>query len=107
MSGEAKDLIKKMMKVNPKERLDIKQCLDHPWFKKSIQNEINLDNKILSNLEDYSKLSNLNKVVMNLIVKILPDEHIEALTELFHKIDTDHSGTIEYEELKHALDEMK
>jgi len=31
-SEEAKDLIRKLLKVNPAERLPLNECLEHPWF---------------------------------------------------------------------------
>jgi len=33
ISGQAKDLIKKLLVVNPKQRLTAKQALEHEWFK--------------------------------------------------------------------------
>ena len=32
VSSEAKDLIKKLLTVNPKERLSITKALEHPWM---------------------------------------------------------------------------
>lgn len=33
ISDGAKDLVRKILQVDPKKRLTIKQCLDHPWIK--------------------------------------------------------------------------
>lgn len=32
LSAEARDLIHKMLKVNPKRRLSVEECLAHPWI---------------------------------------------------------------------------
>ena len=33
MSGEAIDLLKKMLKSKPEKRITIQQIFDHPWIK--------------------------------------------------------------------------
>ena len=36
VSGEAKDLIQKMMEMNAKKRLSALDVLNHPWFRKNL-----------------------------------------------------------------------
>ncbi len=40
---------------------------------------------------------------MQVIASNLPPEEIEGLRELFRALDTDHSGTISFEELRDGL----
>eukprot|EP00300_Choanocystis_sp_HF-7_P005770 c14261_g2_i1.p1 GENE.c14261_g2_i1~~c14261_g2_i1.p1 ORF type:complete len:141 (+),score=35.33 c14261_g2_i1:122-544(+) len=37
ISEEAKDLISKLLEVNPRKRLTIKQALEHPWISRKTQ----------------------------------------------------------------------
>jgi len=37
ISTEAKDLINMIFNINPNERPSASQCLNHPWFKKTLQ----------------------------------------------------------------------
>ena len=33
VSGEAKDLIRKLLTVDPRERITVSEALEHPWMK--------------------------------------------------------------------------
>ena len=49
ISNEAKDFITKLLEKDLKKRIEMKEALEHPWFKKfNLQNEIN-DNNIAVN----------------------------------------------------------
>ena len=54
ISSECKDLISKLLVVNPKERLTASQALKHPWFK--TQNDTilaDIDNEIINRLKNF------------------------------------------------------
>lgn len=38
ISEEAKDFIKLLINIQPKQRLNAQQALKHPWFQKTLQN---------------------------------------------------------------------
>ena len=45
ISDEAKDFITKLLEKDLKKRIEMKEALEHPWFKKfHLQNEINENN---------------------------------------------------------------
>ncbi|KAJ5924717.1 calcium/calmodulin-dependent protein kinase [Penicillium verhagenii] len=39
VSDGAKDLVSRLLTINPEERLSIKECLDHPWMRETEDNE--------------------------------------------------------------------
>ena len=41
VSNEAKDLIKKLLAYDPKERISAAEALQHPWFKIQVQEPAN------------------------------------------------------------------
>ena len=69
ISEDAKDLIKKLLVVDPKQRLTPEQILNHKWLLKTDHNKANLDMK-----EQYINYKNKNKiknvVMANFIIKL-------------------------------------
>lgn len=53
VSNDAKNLIKKILKVDPNERPSIEEILDDPWFKnKTIGNEIIINEDVVNKLKN-------------------------------------------------------
>lgn len=96
-----------MLEVNTKKRLTATQCLDHEWFSKAEamkgDDEDPLDIDMLKNLKEYEGQSLLKKAALSVFVKTLTAKQIGKLKEAFEKIDTDHTGYIDAEELSEAM----
>ena len=80
ISYEANDLINKMLRLNPKERITIEEILRHPWLKNvDIKNRQKLNlftsaEKALLAKYDVNYLSSPQKVIFYLlIIRILKD----------------------------------
>lgn len=56
VSNQCNDLIKKMLKVNPRDRISIENILNHPWMKLADKSRLNLDKE---NLEQLPSLEGL------------------------------------------------
>lgn len=59
-SEEAKDLIHKMLELNPDKRYSAKQCLSHPWFEKmaqEIQPDKNIDSKVMETIANFKGMT--------------------------------------------------
>ncbi|GFZ03230.1 calcium-dependent protein kinase 15 [Actinidia rufa] len=80
ISTSAKDLVSKILTQDPKRRISSAQVL-------AIQNEMN----------------KLKQLALLVIAENLSEEEIKGLKAMFTNIDTDKSGTINYEELKTGL----
>lgn len=104
ISKDAKDLVKNMLKINPKERYSAAQCLTHPWFSK-FNDKKNGTNKqlaknVLSNMKKFKKNSKLEQATIGVIVNqlISKDERKELLKQ-FQEWDKNGDGVLNREEI--------
>ncbi|XP_038903148.1 calcium-dependent protein kinase 26-like isoform X1 [Benincasa hispida] len=104
ISDSAKDLVRKMLVRNPKERLTAHEVLCHPWLQvDGVAPDKPLDSAVLSRLKQFSAMNKLKKMALRVIADSLSEEEIAGLKEMFKMIDTDNSGQITFEELKDGL----
>ncbi|CAL0332007.1 unnamed protein product [Lupinus luteus] len=103
ISTNAKDLIRKMLQSNPKERLSAVDVLNHPWMRADGASDEPLDIAVLSRMKQFAAMNKLKKVALKYIAENLSEEEIIGLKEMFKSMDTDNSGTITFEELKAGL----
>ncbi|GMI81629.1 calcium-dependent protein kinase 17 [Hibiscus trionum] len=104
ISPQAKELVKKMLNMDPKQRLTAVQVLSHPWIKEDGEApDTPLDNAVMSRLKQFKAMNNFKKVALRVIAGCLSEEEIMGLKEMFKGMDTDNSGTITLEELKQGL----
>ena len=112
VSEEGKDLIRQMLIVDPKKRIQAETALKHPWFVRWKQIERGgpediLDPEILQRLKDYRSVSALKRAAMNILVKMADTKEIEKLREMFVEIDKESTGMISVVDLKEALTTAK
>ncbi|GLT41786.1 hypothetical protein SLA2020_158290 [Shorea laevis] len=104
ISPQAKDLVRKMLTSDPKQRLTAIQVLSHPWIKEDGEApDTPLDNAVLSRLKQFKAMNKFKKVALRVIAGCLSEEEIMGLKEMFKGMDIDNSGTITLEELKQGL----
>ncbi|KAI4304798.1 hypothetical protein MLD38_040266 [Melastoma candidum] len=104
ISPGAKDLVKKMLNSDPKQRLTAFQVLNHPWIKEDGEApDTPLDNAVLNRLKQFRAMNQFKKAALRVIAGCLSEEEIMGLKEMFRGMDTDNSGTITLEELKQGL----
>ncbi|KAJ1416152.1 Serine/threonine-protein kinase, active site [Sesbania bispinosa] len=106
ISSSAKDLVKKMLRADPKERLSAVEVLDHPWMKEDGASDKPLDIAVLTRMKQFRAMNKLKKVALKVIAENLSEEEIIGLKEMFKSMDTDNSGTITFEELKAGLPKL-
>ena len=98
-SQELKDLIKKMLVVDPKKRLTVAACLEHPWISMNKKEGYKLDKDILQSIRDFNDKNLLQKEILYVMAKISKESEILKLKQAFTVIDKDNSGEIEYCEI--------
>ncbi|KAI5668226.1 hypothetical protein M9H77_18079 [Catharanthus roseus] len=104
ISDSAKDLIKNMLCRDPRSRITAHEVLCHPWIvNDKVAPDKPLGSAVLSRLKQFSAMNKLKKMALRVIAERLSEEEIGGLGQLFKMIDTDNSGTITFEELKHGL----
>eukprot|EP00252_Welwitschia_mirabilis_P011561 TRINITY_DN2584_c0_g1_i1.p1 TRINITY_DN2584_c0_g1~~TRINITY_DN2584_c0_g1_i1.p1 ORF type:complete len:531 (-),score=115.98 TRINITY_DN2584_c0_g1_i1:306-1898(-) len=104
ISSAAKDLISRMLKQNPKERLTAAEVLNHPWMK--VDGEAPdkpLDSAVLVRMKQFRAANKLKKVALKVIAQNLSEDEIMGLKEMFRCIDADNNGRVTFEELKNGL----
>ncbi|XP_057794903.1 calcium-dependent protein kinase 29 [Salvia miltiorrhiza] len=107
ISDGAKDLIRKMLTINPKMRISAAQALDHPWLKEDGDaSDKPIDSAVLIRMKQFRAMNKLKKVALKVIAESMSEEDIKGLKQMFDNIDTDGSGTITYEELRTGLTKL-
>ncbi|MCO5563432.1 hypothetical protein L7F22_017074 [Adiantum nelumboides] len=104
ISQGALDLVKKMLKQDPRERLTAQQVLSHPWIK--VDGEASdkpIDGAVLGRMKQFRAMNKLKKLALKVIAESMSEEEIIGLKQMFKNMDTDNSGTITFEELKIGL----
>ncbi|CAH8275791.1 unnamed protein product [Arabidopsis lyrata] len=103
ISESAKDLVRKLLTKDPKQRISAAQALEHPWIKGGEAPDKPIDSAVLSRMKQFRAMNKLKKLALKVIAESLSEEEIKGLKTMFANMDTDKSGTITYEELKTGL----
>lgn len=106
ISKEAKELIEKMLTLNPEKRPSAREVLNHPWFIKDQSVKINtaqyLDNMSRYEVKKYfmKNQSQLVQAIMTFIMtNVVTHDETKELQNLFAKLDTDKDGKLSQQEL--------
>ncbi|CAD6241524.1 unnamed protein product [Miscanthus lutarioriparius] len=104
ISDSAKDLIRRMLRSPPADRLTAHQVLCHPWIcENGVAPDRALDPAVLTRLKQFSAMNRLKKMALRVIAQSLSEEELAGLKEMFKAMDTDGSGAITFDELKEGL----
>ncbi|CAN6331832.1 unnamed protein product [Urochloa humidicola] len=107
ISNSAKDLVKKMLRQDPKERLTAAEILNHPWIREDGEApDKPLDITVIGRMKQFRAMNKLKKVALKVVAENLSEEEIVGLKEMFKSLDTDNSGTITLEELRTGLPKL-
>ncbi|KAL8269563.1 hypothetical protein Esti_006505 [Eimeria stiedai] len=105
VSDEGKDLIRKLLKINPDERLLVEDALHHPWIVSLAQSSQNvpLPVTLMANLKGFRAQNRLKKAALTVIAQHMTDSDIDHLRKIFVSLDVDHSGTLSVQEVAEGL----
>ncbi|WVZ10921.1 hypothetical protein V8G54_015451 [Vigna mungo] len=106
ISSSAKDLVKNMLRVDPKSRPSAVEVLNHPWMREDGASDKPLDIAVLTRMKQFRAMNKLKKVALKVIAENLSEEEIIGLKEMFISMDTDNNGIITFEELKTGLPKL-
>jgi calcium-dependent protein kinase len=103
VSAEAKDLMKKLLEMDPAVRISATEALSHPWLRNpDNNNNVNLAN-VIENLKHFRTQSRLKHVVLRALVEGGLDEGESArLQAAFSLLDAKNDGFIDESEFKEA-----
>ena len=103
VSQSAIDLIKKMMTINPKNRISAETALNDVWFTRFETKKASDTMDVLScieNLQTFKAHSTMHNVVLSyLAVHMINKDEERKLRDIFTSLDRDHNGFLSQEEL--------
>ncbi|KAA8518194.1 hypothetical protein F0562_015668 [Nyssa sinensis] len=107
VSDNAKDLVKKMLNPDPKQRLTAQEVLDHPWLQnaKNAPN-VSLGETVRARLQQFSLMNKLKKRALRVIAEHLSVEEVAGLKEGFQVMDTSNKGKIDIDQLRVGLQKL-
>ncbi|KAJ0402657.1 hypothetical protein P43SY_007522 [Pythium insidiosum] len=107
VSKEAKDLISKLLLLDPAKRLTAEQVLRHPWLSGSAPSTaISISSNLFTRLKRFTGNNKLKKAALGVIADLMTESEISELKNQFMAIDKDGNGVITIAELADALRSM-
>jgi len=108
VSSSAKDLIRKLICVDPKSRLNASQALQHNWVVDGVPAVANSETglRLVENLRGFRSQGFFKKAARTVIAGQLKQHEIKDLKAAFEALDTDADGTISMREIHAALEKM-
>ena len=112
LSSSGKDLINKLLIMDPKKRISAQEALSHPWFKenksKELYNRIKDEStlrKMINNLKVYKRDSIIQETALAYLVHNFPQmKDVVNACKLFNQIDVNGDGKINKVEFLKGLE---
>ena len=108
VSNDAKDLIHKLI-CKPERRLTAGEALQHPWIKTLAKNS-KLDKLERINIDSLKKFQHhqkLKQAALTAIAVHINPKEIKKLKDAFKSLDKNGDGSLNLEELRQGLSEIK
>lgn len=101
VSQEARSLVKSLLHKFPSQRISMQEVLSHPWFQKNFQpQENNKGAQILAKLKNFRIKGKLELALRIYLVQFCElEEQQQELLQFFKRLDKNHDGMINKEEL--------
>lgn len=103
ISEDAKDLICKMLTVDPEARITLDQAARHPLFQTVSQIEQEWDESALTNIKNWQTPEKLQKEVLKILMKFRTPACVESLNKTFAMLDSSGSGFVSVDEVVQAF----
>ena len=103
------DLLKKMLEINPKERISAKEAVNHPWIQNYKTQTMTADlSSTLSSLQKFHASVKMKDAVhIYLATQIISHDESKQLTQHFQLLDKNSDGRISKDELLNSyLEQM-
>jgi len=105
ISEDAKNLIRMLLKMNPRDRYTAEQALNHEWIKNKAPKaaNVNLQGGFVDNLRSFRSQNKLKKAALHIIAGQLNESQIKALRDTFMALDDNGDGLLTAAEMKKGL----
>lgn len=109
ISMDAMDLIRQMLKMNPKERFTAKQAMEHVWITEKApraKGAMALNTNLVENLQKLKGRNTLQKAAIHVIAHQMDEDKIKKIRACFEEMDTDNDGQLSAAEIRAGLSKM-
>merc|ERR1712048_612685 len=105
VSEDAKNLIRMLLKMNPRDRYTAEQTLNHVWIKNKAPKATGakLAESMVDNLRGFRSQNKLKKAALHIIANQLNEDQIKALRETFMQLDGNGDGKLTVNEMKEGI----
>jgi len=105
VSEDAKNLIRMLLKMNPRDRYTAEQTLNHEWIrnKAPAAKNVSLQSGFVDNLRGFRSQNKLKKAALHIIAGQLNEDQIKNLREMFMALDNNGDGLLTAAEMKEGL----
>merc|ERR1719337_723596 len=105
VSEDAKNLIRMLLKMNPRDRYTAEQALNHVWVRNKAPKAagVALQGGLVDNLKGFRSQNKLKKAALHVIASQLGESQIKALRETFMHLDHNGDGLLTVNEMKQGL----
>jgi calcium-dependent protein kinase len=105
VSEDAKNLIRNLLKMNPRDRYTAEQALNHVWVRNLAPKAagVSLQSSLVDNLKSFRSQNKLKKAALHVIANQLGEVQIKALRDVFMQLDHNGDGLLTAQEMKDGL----
>jgi len=105
ISEDAKNLIRMLLKMNPRDRYTAEQALNHAWIKDKAPaaKGVSLQTNFVDNLRGFRSQNKLKKAALHIIAGQLNEDQIKNLREVFMHLDGNGDGLLTAAEMRDGL----
>jgi calcium-dependent protein kinase len=106
ISEDAKNLIRMLLKMNPRDRYTAEQSLNHEWIKNTAPKAANVslqNSNMVDNLRSFRSQNKLKKAALHIIAGQLNEDQIKQLRDVFMALDENGDGLLTSNEMKEGL----
>eukprot|EP00434_Breviolum_minutum_P018566 symbB.v1.2.016376.t1/scaffold1244.1/size129415/3 len=101
VSENAKGFIRKLLQVDPTQRMTAEEAANHPWLATSASGEpaVELDASIFDGLKAFSRNNEVKRAVLAAIAPMASVEQVRKWADQFEKLDENGTGQIKVKDL--------
>lgn len=107
ISESAKDLVVRLLELDPSIRLNATVALQHPWLEEGLElpndKRGSVEFRVKDSLATYHNSSQMKKIALNIIAHKSSSKEILELRKCFQRYDTSNDGVIEIHEFRAAM----
>jgi calcium-dependent protein kinase len=105
VSEDAKNLIRMLLKMNPRDRYTAEQAMNHVWIKNKAPkaSTVPLQASLVDNLKGFRSTNKLKKAALHVIAGQLDESQIKNLRSIFMQLDDNGDGLLSVQEMRDGL----